>query len=81
VDIEFRIIPTIRVEINHAEDPTKYTKSGPALSFMRWCIENEVYGFRGCSTGPTGLVQYFEVENTEKIRAYMLEQGFVEGDV
>jgi len=78
--IEFRMIPTIRVEINHPEDPTNYTRSGPALSFMRWREKNDIVGFRGCSTGPTGLVQYFEVEDSEKIRTYMTEQGYIEGD-
>ena len=75
--IEFRVIPTIRIEINH--DEIEERKSQPALKFMRWCIDNEVLGFRGCSTGPTGLVQYFEVKDTDQIRAYMLDQGFVEG--
>ena len=77
--VEFRIVPTIRIEINHKEDPEHPYKSDAALDFMRWCLKNDVDGFRGSSTGPTGIVQYFEVKDSEKIRAYMLEQGFVEG--
>lgn len=75
--IEFRIIPTIRVEINHeAQDGN----STAAIAFMRWCIDNDVMGFRGPSTGPTGHVSYFEVAYSQKIRAYMESQGFVDGD-
>ena len=77
--VEFKIVPTIRVEINHKEWPGGRSKSDPAMNFLRWCMKNDVLGFRGASTGPTGLVQYFEVEWTETIRAYMLEQGFIEG--
>ena len=78
MDIEFRIIPVIRVEINHERDPEHPYKSDAALDFMRWCMHNGVVGLARCSQGPTGLVQYFEVEATEQIRAYMLEQGFTE---
>jgi hypothetical protein len=76
VSVEFKIIPAIRVEINH--DESEERRSTPAIDFMRWCMKNDVLGFRGCSTGPTGLVQYFEVEDSDKIRTYMLEQGFIE---
>jgi len=75
--VEFKIIPSIRVEINHRERKGKF-HSEAAIEFMRWCIDNKVIGFRGSSSGPTGHVAYFEVEDSEKIRAYMLEQGFIE---
>ena len=51
-----------------------------ALDFMRWCMDNEILGFRGSSSGPTGYTGFFYPEDADKIRAWLQERQLVEYD-
>jgi hypothetical protein len=71
---QFSIKSVIRVQLDHDEDFGRTL----VIDFLRWCEQNEIYGFRGASTGPEGLVKYFEVEDTDGIRAWFKEKDVKE---
>lgn len=73
----FSITPCIRLQVDQKDDGS-YRTPRLVLDFMQWCMDEEILGFRGSSTGPTGLVKYFEVEDTDKIRAWFKERGIKE---
>ena len=74
---QFSITPCIRVQYD-CDEPKKGFRPEILGEFMQWCMDEEILGFRGSSIGPTGLVKYFEVEDTDRIRAWFKERGIKE---
>lgn len=68
---QFSVNPVVRVQLDHDEDFGR----GLIIGFMRWCEANDIIGYGGTSTGPTGLVQYFDDEHADAISEWFRQQG------
>jgi hypothetical protein len=72
---QFKITSVIRLQIDH--DDCGRPASKLVMDFMRWCAANDVIGYRG-STGPEGLVKYFEVRDKPEIREWLHGASVIE---
>lgn len=45
--------------------------------FLRWCLDEKIYGWRLGSTGPKGHIGVYDIQHKEKIEAWLTEQGVI----
>lgn len=71
---------TLEVERTDAEaaDGRYVMDDGTILRFSRWMLDNEVFPFRGGSSGPGGWTGTFPAEAKDAILRWCRDEGLVE---